>query len=71
MANSVRKYKKFQLKSEYFGKPAFINTSDYGQAKCSIQAKIRILEQDYLKERNPMRKVAIQEVIQSLKFLIK
>lgn len=69
--NSIRKYRKFQLKSEYFGKPAFIEHDDYGRAKVSIANKVRCLERELATEKNPMRRVAIQDVIQSLKFLIK
>lgn len=71
MANSVRKYKKFQLKAEYFGKPAFINSDDYGVAKCSMSAKIQALEQELKSEKNPIRRVAIQDVIQSIRLLMK
>jgi hypothetical protein len=71
MANSIRKYRNFQIKSEYFGKPAFLETDDYGKAKCSISRKINILEQELKTEKNPVRKLAIRDVIQSLKFLIK
>jgi len=59
------------LKSEYFGRPAFINSDDYGIAKCSMSAKIRALEQELKTEKNPIRRVAIQDVIQSIKLLMK
>jgi hypothetical protein len=71
MANSVRKYRQFQLKSEYFGKPAFIDTDDYGKAKCGISRKISILEQELKNEKNSIRRLAISDVIASLKLLIK
>ncbi len=71
MANGIRKYRRFQVKSEYFGTPAFIGNDDLGQAKCSIAAKIRALEQELKIEKNPMRRCAIQDVIDSLKLLIK
>ena len=71
MANSVRKYRKFQLKSQYFGKPAFINSDDYGLARCSMLAKINALEKELRTEKNPIRRVAIQDVIQSIRLLMK
>lgn len=71
MSNSIRKYRKFQLKSQYFGKPAFINSDDYGVAKRSMSAKIWALEQELKTEKNPIRRVAIQDVIQALRLLMK
>jgi len=71
MANGIGKYRRFQIKSEYFGKPAFIGNDNYGLAKCSIASKIRVLEQELKIEKNPIRRSAIRDVIESLKLLIK
>jgi hypothetical protein len=71
MANGIGKYRRFQIKSEYFGKPAFIGNDNLGQAKCSIASKIRVLEQELKTEKNPIRRSAIRDVIESLKLLIK
>lgn len=71
MANSIRKYRQFQLKSEYFGTPAFIGSDDLGKAKCSISQKIRILEGELKTEKNPLKRCAIVDVIASLRLLIK
>jgi hypothetical protein len=69
--NAIRKYRKFQYKTEYIGRDPLFKTDDYGTAKMSIASRISHLEAEYVKEKNPIRKSAIKDVINSLRFLIK
>ena len=69
--HSLQQYKKFRYKSECFGKSPFLETGDFGKARMSIQGRIRLLESDYKKEKNHLRKQAIRDVINSLEFLMK
>jgi hypothetical protein len=72
--NSVNKYKKFEYKKECMENISLITSDskiDLGKAKMKLLKKVHNLEAELITEKSTVRKLAIKDVIQIYKTLLK